>query len=291
MRLAKKPLVYLLLLLFVCISLVEWESTLYEHSFLEGFTMNEQESEEFRSFTVEKHTYNQILEIAKTNKIPKEELLAALLFDYGYQLKHLSGQLKKSPEIALKSHDKKMQYKEKELEALAEACQKVIGDVKYFPVAASSTNPKATVAFENSWMSERTYGGTRCHEGCDIMAAINQRGYYPIVSMTDGVVENIGWLPKGGYRIGIRSTSGGYFYYAHLASYGNSLQKGDYVRAGDFLGYMGDTGYSEIEGTTGMFDVHLHVGIYITTAHYEELSINPYYVLKWAEDQKLTYDF
>lgn len=291
MRLAKKPLLYLLLLVFVCISLVEWKNVLYERSFLETFTMNEQESEAFRSFTVEKNVYNQILEIANTYQIPKEELLAALLFDHGYQLQHLPGHLIKSPETVLESYKKIKQYKKKELEALAEACQKVIGDVEYFPVAASSANPKATVAFENSWMSERTYGGTRCHEGCDLMAAINKRGYYPIVSMTDGVVENIGWLPKGGYRIGIRSTSGGYFYYAHLASYGKAFQKGDAVLAGDFLGFMGDTGYSEVEGTTGMFDVHLHIGIYIATSHYEELSINPYYVLKWAEDQKVTYDF
>ena len=54
--------------------------------------------------------------------------------------------------------------------------------------------------------SERIYKDTaHVHEGCDIMAGNNERGYFPIVSMTDGVVERIGWLEKGGYRIGIRS--------------------------------------------------------------------------------------
>lgn len=82
--------------------------------------------------------------------------------------------------------------------------------------------------------------------------------------MTDGVVEAIGWLTKGGYRIGVRAPGGGYFYYAHLSSYAKDFQPGDAVAAGDILGYMGDTGYGE-EGTTGKFPVHLHVGIYVRT--------------------------
>ena len=43
---------------------------------------------------------------------------------------------------------------------------------------------------------------------------------------------------------------------------------------------MGDTGYSTVEGTTGNFEVHLHVGIYMKTDHEDEMSINPYWVLK-----------
>ena len=62
------------------------------------------------------------------------------------------------------------------------------------------------------------------------------------------------------------------------------------MHAGQLLGYMGDTGYGE-EGTTGQFAVHLHLGIYIQTSHYQELSVNPYWVLKAAEPQRLTYKF
>ena len=93
------------------------------------------------------------------------------------------------------------------------------------------------------------------------------------------MVENIGWLELGGYRIGIRSDSGGYFYYAHLASYYDNLKEGDIIRAGQLIGFMGDTGYSKVEGTTGNFDVHLHVGIYLNIDN-QEISINPYYILK-----------
>ena len=29
-----------------------------------------------------------------------------------------------------------------------------------------------------------------------------ERGYYPIVSITDGTVESLGWLELGGWRVG-----------------------------------------------------------------------------------------
>ena len=76
------------------------------------------------------------------------------------------------------------------------------------------------------------------------MAEKNTPGYYPVVSMTDGVVTEKGWLEKGGWRIGITAPTGAYFYYAHLDSYAE-LEKGDPVKAGDLLGYMGDSGYGE----------------------------------------------
>lgn len=82
-------------------------------------------------------------------------------------------------------------------------CRAIWNDLRYFPVAASSDRPDYTVTFENSWQYERTYGGKRHHEGTDIMASVNQRGIYPIISMTDGTIQNLGWLELGGYRIGI----------------------------------------------------------------------------------------
>ena len=153
-------------------------------------------------------------------------------------------------------------------------------DVKYFPVPESTTDKKMTVSFTNSWMTERTYGGKRGHEGTDIMATQNIAGIYPIISMTDGIVRSKGWLEKGGYRIGVEAPTGAYFYYAHLDSYA-SIEIGDEVKAGDLLGFMGDTGYGA-EGTTGKFPVHLHVGIYIYPDG-QEMSVNPYWVLRYLE--------
>ena len=142
----------------------------------------------------------------------------------------------------------------------------------------------------NSWMFERSYGGRYGHEGTDLMPDTNVSGVYPVLSMTDGVVEKIGWLEKGGYRIGIRSVHDVYFYYAHLDSYARDFQPGDTVRAGELLGLMGDTGYGQ-EGTRGKFDVHLHVGIYVRTEQIPELAVNPYWFLKFLEARKLSYDY
>lgn len=166
--------------------------------------------------------------------------------------------------------------------ALKEGCRAIWDDLECFPVE----NGERKMSFENSWMFERTYGGERGHEGTDLMPPQNVRDYYRIVSMTDGVVEKIGWLEKGGWRIGIRSEHGGYFYYAHLSSYAEEFEIGDKVKAGDLLGYMGDTGYGTEENTRGKFDVHLHLGIYIATERQEEVSVNPYWILRYLAQEK-----
>ena len=164
-------------------------------------------------------------------------------------------------------------------------------DVVYFPVPESEQNDNATVSYSDSWMQSRTYGGKRGHEGCDIMASINERGVYPVVSMTDGIVEQVGWLKLGGWRLGIRSPSGGYFYYAHLYDYAKDFKAGDEIRAGELLGFMGDSGYSDTEGTVGNFPVHLHVGIYINDKDGNEVSVNPYWILRTLDEKKLSYDY
>lgn len=180
---------------------------------------------------------------------------------------------------------KKKWEKRKAWEVYLKICQAIWEDVRYFPVPVMEDGQKGEPAFENSWGQVRTYGGKRWHEGTDIMPPQNIRGYYPVVSMTDGTVESKGWLPKGGYRVGVRAPSGGYFYYAHLDSYAD-IKEGDKVRAGDILGFMGDSGYGE-EGTRGKFPVHLHVGIYVYPKG-EEISVNPYRVLRFLENRRLT---
>lgn len=165
------------------------------------------------------------------------------------------------------------------------ACQSVWDDLEYFPIVSSDD---FSVSFEDSWMYDRTYKEERGHEGTDIMPDKNERGIIPVVSMTDGTVEKKGWLELGGYRIGIRTPRGAYFYYAHLDSYAD-LEPGDEVKAGDLLGFMGDTGYGTDEGTMGKFPVHLHLGIYINSGG-EEISVNPYPALKYTEEKCIDYE-
>ena len=161
-------------------------------------------------------------------------------------------------------------------------------EVVYFPLPEPVDDTKFKITFENSWMLERTYGGKRGHEGCDLMVANSKAGTCPVVSMTDGTITNLGWTEKGGYRIGVTSGSGTYYYYAHLDSYTN-LKIGDYVRAGELLGYMGDSGYGA-EGTVGQFPAHLHFGIYFYE-NGKEISVNPYEVLLFLENKKLIYSY
>ncbi len=183
------------------------------------------------------------------------------------------------------------QYQGSQLQELSRMEQAVWADLEYFPVPLSWKDSSLVTSFENSWMFDRSFGGNRGHEGTDIMASFKERGHYPVVSITDGTVEKVGWLKLGGYRIGIRSPGGGYFYYAHLNDYAREFQEGDQIQAGELLGFMGDSGYGEEEGTVGKFAVHLHLGIYVNDENGFEISVNPYWALKWLEEKRLKYQF
>lgn len=159
----------------------------------------------------------------------------------------------------------------------------IFSDIRYFPVPLMGKSAHK-VAYEDSWYAPRSYGGSRNHEGTDLIASNNTPGYFPVLSISDGIVENMGWLERGGYRIGIRSESGAYFYYAHMDTFAPELKIGDMVIAGELIGFMGDTGYGP-EGTRGQFDVHLHLGIYVVSDK-TEISVNPYWILKILEHSR-----
>lgn len=213
------------------------------------------------------------------------DVLTSLMVEHEYDLTGLKeGEtLERNPRIPDR---KPVEYRK-----LLRGYETVFRDLKYFPIPKSIRADTPDVVYEDGWLDERTYGGQRQHEGCDIMGTERPRGFYPVVSISDGVVEKVGWLEQGGWRIGIRAASGLYIYYAHLYDYSRQWAVGDQVRAGELLGFMGDTGYSAVEGTTGNFDVHLHVGMYLRTDHYEEMSVNPYWILKYLERFRLVYDY
>lgn len=149
----------------------------------------------------------------------------------------------------------------------------ILCDIKTVPVSEWEQ-----ITYTDSWLAERSYGGKRSHEGCDIFDRENIEGRLTVCSVSDGVIENIGWLTLGGYRVGIRTPGGLYCYYAHLSEFSPELLVGQEIKAGDVIGTMGSTGYGE-EGTVGKFVVHLHFGIYFPMGE-EEISINPYPILK-----------
>lgn len=107
----------------------------------------------------------------------------------------------------------------------------------------------------------RSFGFRRKHLGNDLMGGLGT----PIVAVEGGVVEALGWNRYGGWRVGIRSfDSRRYYYYAHLRKdkpFAPDLKVGDMVQAGDLIGFMGRTGYSDKENVNNIETVHLHFGL------------------------------
>ncbi len=107
----------------------------------------------------------------------------------------------------------------------------------------------------------RSFGFRRKHLGNDLMGSLGT----PIVAVEGGVVEAMGWNRYGGWRVGIRSfDSKRYYYYAHLKKdtpFAPGLAVGDLVQAGDLIGFMGRTGYSDQENVNNIETVHLHFGM------------------------------
>lgn len=224
-------------------------------------------TEKFRRQELSPSLYQELKSLEKKGE-DFGDLLSATMIQGGFSPKKIS----REKEVLLK-------YKQEEYLKVKTALEAIWNQVEYFPVASKET------FFTDTFLGKRTYGGERLHEGTDIFGKKDVPGLYPILSMTDGVVEKIGWLPLGGWRIGIRAEAGGYFYYAHLSGYEEDFFQGQKIRAGDILGYMGNSGYGE-KGTVGKFPVHLHLGIYIDGPDGQELSVNPYWVLQAMAENK-----
>ena len=105
-------------------------------------------------------------------------------------------------------------------------------------------------------------GGRREHQGVDIFAP---RGT-PVLAASDGRVRSTRNGGLGGKVVWVRDIFGQSQYYAHLDS--QVVRRGDSVRVGDTLGFVGNTGNAR---TT---PPHLHFGIYSRGAY------NPYAALQ-----------
>ena len=130
------------------------------------------------------------------------------------------------------------------------------------PTARSLPNPLPGTRFVDTWGGARSEG--RTHEGVDIFAPRDT----PIHATTRGIVVNVGPDRLGGRTVMILGPGGQRHYYAHLNRYPD-LSRGDWVEAGDVVGYVGDSGNAK--GTP----THLHYGIYAAGG-----ALNPYPLLK-----------
>ncbi len=113
---------------------------------------------------------------------------------------------------------------------------------------------------EDTWGDARSEG--RTHEGIDIMAP---RGTF-VVSPTDTVVMTIEDSGNGGKHVFTANPGGERYFFAHLDSFAAGLAEGQVLKAGDLIGYVGNTG-NAAGGPT-----HLHFGIY----HDQDVALNPF---------------
>jgi murein DD-endopeptidase MepM/ murein hydrolase activator NlpD len=101
-----------------------------------------------------------------------------------------------------------------------------------------------------------TFGAPRAntgwHHGEDIFAPLGA----PILAVANGIVYSVGWNDVGGLRLWLQDEAGNEFYYAHLSAFSPLAVNGAQVRAGDVLGFMGNTGDAEATPYHLHFEIH-----------------------------------
>jgi peptidoglycan LD-endopeptidase LytH len=114
----------------------------------------------------------------------------------------------------------------------------------------------------------------RSHDAIDIAAPAGT----PVVAASEGEIVKLFQSDKGGTTIYQLSPDKKLvFYYAHLQRYADGVLEGKYVRQGEVIGYVGDT------GNAGAGNYHLHFSIATITdpkRHWDGININPYPLLK-----------
>jgi murein DD-endopeptidase MepM/ murein hydrolase activator NlpD len=90
------------------------------------------------------------------------------------------------------------------------------------------------------------------HHGDDIFGQLGQ----PLVACTDGIVFSVGWNKIGGNRLWILDSQGNQFYYAHLSAFSTAAVNGAHVKAGQVVGFMGNTGDAQSTPYHLHFEVH-----------------------------------
>ncbi|HEV7682835.1 MAG TPA: M23 family metallopeptidase [Pyrinomonadaceae bacterium] len=114
----------------------------------------------------------------------------------------------------------------------------------------------------------------RVHDAIDIPAPAGTH----VVAVADGEIIKLFQSERGGTTIyQLSSDRRLVFYYAHLQGYAEGLAAGMFVKQGDVIGYVGDT------GNAGAGNFHLHFSISVVAdpkRYWEGTNINPYPLLR-----------
>ena len=152
----------------------------------------------------------------------------------------------------------------------------VVVENQVFPVMR--TDWYSVINFQRDWGAPRMrfengrWRQTGTHEGNDVFAELGT----PVVSVTGGTIENIGWLFYSGWRVGVRGDDGRYWFYAHMRRLAPGLSSGQRVEPGTPVGEVGNTGYGDEVGHRDEFPPHLHLGIQETSGVWSD----PYPLLR-----------
>jgi Peptidase family M23 len=127
-------------------------------------------------------------------------------------------------------------------------------------------------AFADTWMAPRagvdSTGNPNVHEGVDIIA----NSGVPIRAVTDGQITRLSTSTRGGIQLYLTQPDGTYFFHGHLSRYADGIVAGSNVKAGDVIGYVGQTG-------DAVYSVaHLHFEVH--PAWNSKAPINPFPVIR-----------
>ncbi len=121
------------------------------------------------------------------------------------------------------------------------------------------------IEFANDWGRPRS--GGRTHKGTDIFSPKGS----PVVAVADGFVEYMAKWPTAGFALIIRHADDWSSHYYHLnndkpgadrgaggweAAFAPGLEEGDFVSAGQLVGFVGDSGNAESARAHTHFELH-----------------------------------
>ena len=118
------------------------------------------------------------------------------------------------------------------------------------------------------------------HHGDDIFAPLGA----PILACADGAIFSVGWNNVGGNRLWLRDGEGNEFYYAHLSAYSPAARNGNRVKAGEVIGFVGNTG--DAEGTPYHLHFEIHPVGYLALGYDGAVDPTPY-LLAWQHQKDL----
>jgi murein DD-endopeptidase MepM/ murein hydrolase activator NlpD len=131
-----------------------------------------------------------------------------------------------------------------------------------------------------------TFGAKRAdvtyHHGDDIFGSLGQ----PLVACTDGIVFSVGFNKVGGNRLWIVDKAGNQFYYAHLSAFATTAVNGAHVKAGQVIGFMGNTG--DAEGTPYHLHFEIHPVSFLYLGYDGAVDPSPY-LDAWQHQQDLPF--